>query len=226
MNMASDAMYEPLTEHTLTKLQDCCQDELARYRRQPTRHESVCCLEIVRRAAATPDDATFAALLAISRPTIQKHCPADLRPLQDDLMQEVAARLFRKFSRAERSFQVTTFAAYLLYVQLTCKSATQTVRAHYTQHTSLDHVRETTGFEPAASLPTDTVEHRMLLDRWLHLLPDLLMREAFRRRFALGETPAEIAEAMKLSKREVYRLVEQAIRRLSSEPEVRAMLET
>lgn len=223
--MSPEPAHTALTKQSLAALQDCCEAELARYRRQPTGQESVCCREIVQRAASTADDDTFAALLAISRPTIQKRCPDDLRTLLDDLVQEVALRLTHKFTAAEQPFQVTTFAAYVKYLQLTCFSAAQEVRAQATGHTSLDALHAATGFEPAAPLPTDAVERDMLRDRLLALLPDPQMGEAFRRRFGLGQTPDEIAQALGLTRNAVYRLVEQAIRRLSNEPEVREMLE-
>ncbi len=225
MNTSSVAPGTPLNELPFPELQDCCEDELAHYRRNPSRQESVCCLEIVRRAAANQDDAAFAALLHISRPVIQKRCPTDLRDIHDELEQEVATRLFRKFYRAEQPFQVTTFAAYLVYLQLTCFSAVHEVRAHQAQHHSLDNLRTSTGFEPAAPLPTDEVERRMLLERWLELLPDQKRREVFHRRFALGETPAAIAQALGIAKKDVFRLVEQTIRLLKDMPEVREMLE-
>ncbi len=216
---------EPTTDQSLEDLQTCCDQELARYRRGSTGQESVCCLEIVRRAATTPDDATFAALLHMSRPLILQRCPAALRPMHDDLVQEVATRLFRKFHRGDQLFQVTTFAAYRVYLQLTCVSAAHTVRTQQSAAESLDTLHAATGFEPAAPLPTDAVERRMLLDRWLDLLPDPRQRAVFHHRFVLDEPPEAIAQALGITKKEVYRLVEQAIRVLKDIPEVREMLE-
>jgi RNA polymerase sigma factor (sigma-70 family) len=216
----------PLSDLSLASLQECCLEELERYRRTRSDQESVCCLEIVRRAVAEQNDSTFAALMHISQSIIQKCCPSDLWDSQDDVTQEVAVRLFHKFHRAEQLFTVTNFPAYISYVHMTCKSAAQEVRRQRQSGESLDNLRQMKGFEPTAPIPTDEVERRMLLERWLALLPDPQMRDAFRRRFALSETPDEIAEALGISKRDVYRLVEQAIRVLKDIPEVRDMLES
>jgi DNA-directed RNA polymerase specialized sigma24 family protein len=225
MNAPSETMRPALAEQSVPELQECCQDEIARYRRNPGRRESVCCREIVLRTATSFDDEVFAALMHVSHPTIRRRCPPDLHDACDDLEQEVAARLFHKFTRAEQPFQVTTFAAYLSYLQITCLSAVQELRGQRSPDASLDYLQAVRGVEPAAPQPGDAVERRMLFERWLDLLADPAMREAFRRRFALDETPEQIAQALQRSKKEVYRLVEQAIRQLTGIPEVREMLE-
>ncbi|NTW00034.1 MAG: sigma-70 family RNA polymerase sigma factor [Oscillochloris sp.] len=223
MSMSLATQHAPINMLTIADLQNRCTEEQARYHRS-TPQESVCCLEIVRRAAAHDDDA-FAALIEASRPTILRRCPTALRNAQDDLAQEVASRLFLRLYRGEPPFQVTTFAAYVVYLKLTCASATQTLRGRQAADESLDLLHNATGYEPIAPQCTDVVDRRMLLERWLELLPSPAHREAFRRRFALDQSPDEVAQAMGVTKKEVFRLTEQAIRILKNLPEVREMLE-
>ncbi len=224
MSTSQSPASPPLATLPIAELERHCAEEQARYRRDPAPQESAGCLEIVRRAAAR-DKAAFAALLPLIALTIRRRhrtAPPDAR---EELQQEVAMRLFQRLYYGEPPFQVTHFPAFMAYLALTCSSTLKTLAARRSTAESLEALREATGYEPPAPLPSDAVERRMRLERYLELLPTPAHRETFRRRFALGQPPAEIAETMGLTRSEVYRLIEQAVRLLAALPEVREMLE-
>lgn len=225
MSLAPPASLPPLNARPVADLQACCAQEQARYRRSPDCQESSCCLEIVRRAATGQDDHAFDVLLEVARPIVRTACPRALRAACDDLEAEVAARLFKRLYRGEQPFQASNFGAFINYLKVTAKSAAIVLLKARSSDESLDALRLTSGYEPPAPGPEELIERRMRFARFLELLPTQAHRDAFYHRFALGQDSAEAAVALGLSKRELYRLVEQAIRILAAHPEVRELLE-
>jgi RNA polymerase sigma factor (sigma-70 family) len=207
----------------LPALQECCQEELTRFRKDKSKQESICCLNIVQRAAAGDDDA-LSTLMTLSQQLVQNRCPADLRHLQEDMAQTLAERLIHVFRKRGHPFQAQSFPAYRNYLNLTYHSVfIETSKAH-PKDASLDRLREA-GFEQAGQGSLDDVDRRLLLQRFLELLPDEQMRDAFRRRMTAGESPDEIAQALGITKQQVYRLLEKAIRKLKKQAEVQDMME-
>lgn len=71
----------------------------------------------------------------------------------------------------------------------------------------------------------------MLFNRCEVLLPHALHREIFRRRMVQHEEVADIVAALKdrypeITRNQVYRIIEDSVRRLKSDPEVREMFES
>ncbi len=165
------------------------------------------------------------ALLDITRPTIERHCPLALHAQREDFVQEVQMRLWKRITRNPHPLTISTFAEYLSYVHVTCQSVAVEFGKRNPTLASLDQLRAEQGFEPPDETFTEEVEKRMLLQRQLELLPNARMRSAFHRRFVLHQTPDDIAAALGVPKQVVFRLIEQAIRHLRRNPEVRDMLE-
>ena len=203
----------------LPELHRNCQTEIRRYKKNISLSvDSPSCAEIARRAAAGDLDAQTM-LFALSASHIEKRCPPDLKAQREDLKQEVFARLLKRFQDKKIPFQVTTFAAYLRYLFLTIRSVSRNMRRQKSKRTvSLEAFQQETGFEPDVSSPEDRVEKQLLLERCLQAIPDALAKEAFRRRYVLGESPGHIALALQeqspgINKERVYRLCERALRR-------------
>ncbi|NCC31628.1 MAG: sigma-70 family RNA polymerase sigma factor [Chloroflexia bacterium] len=210
---------------SLDDLQSRCEAQLAAFQQsRDSRQDSRSCEEILRRAANGDEDA-FARLWLISIPLVRKLCPIQCRDDLDDLLQEVAINLLRKFRHPTSPYQARSFAEYRVYVHTTVV------------HTCLKMPRraptvdlEALRIEPSQGEATDVVLRYAFYDRCLELLPDELYREAFRRRFVLDEDPATIAEALRdrdasLTIKDIYRLIERCIKLLAKLPEIRGMLE-
>jgi DNA-directed RNA polymerase specialized sigma24 family protein len=208
---------------SLAELHPCCLEEIARYRTRRTQAESLCCLEIVQRAACD-DGPALDVLLTISASLVQQRCSADLRQHLDDIQQEVALRLFQKFRSRTTPFQPKTFAAYRVYLQMTLKSVEILFIRQQPAHDSLEQRHAATGEELAAPPVMDVVERRAFLRRCLDLLPDRMLQAVFYRRFVLDETPNHVATFLGIDKQQVFRLTERAIRVLRDEPEIGDML--
>lgn len=207
----------------LAELQDCCLEELAHYRTRRTQAESLCCLEIVQRAARY-DALALDVLLHISASLVQQRCSASLRQHIDDIQQEVALRLFQKFRSRTTPFQPTTFAAYRVYLQMTQRSVEIMFIRQHPEHDSLEQRQGATGEEPTSPSFVDLVERRAFLRRCLELLHDRLMQAVFYRRFVLDESPERVASVLGIDKQHVFRLTERSIRVLRNEPEIGDML--
>jgi DNA-directed RNA polymerase specialized sigma24 family protein len=94
---------------------------------------------------------------------------------------------------------------------------------------SLEQLNEESGYEPQAHSPVDIIEQRILWERILAQLPDPLEREALDRRYRGGESIEEIVEAFQVKtpgvkKRDVYRLLERALRRMRNNPLIQQMV--
>ncbi|MBP1468064.1 sigma-70 family RNA polymerase sigma factor [Candidatus Chloroploca sp. M-50] len=210
---------------TLDDLYSRCEAQLAAFQQsRDSRQDSRSCEEILRRAANRDEDA-FAWLWRISIPLVRKLCPVQCRGDLDDLQQEVAINLLRKFRHPTSPYQARSFAEYRVYLHTTVF------------HTCLKMPRispaialESLRFEPSQGEETDAVMRHAFYERCLVLLPDELHREAFRRRFVLHEDPATIAAALRdrdasLTIKDAYRLIERCIKLLAKLPEIGDMLE-
>lgn len=224
MRTSASPATAPLAILPVSDLQRQCEEEQQRYRRDPSPQESASCLELVRRAAAQDDDA-FTALQPLIALTVRRRHHLLPPEARDELVHEVHVRLFQRLYRNEHPFQVTHFPGFMAYLALTCSSVVNTRFSRGTRAESLEALGEASGFEPSAPDATEEIDRQLRLDRYLALLPSDRHRETFRRRFALGQTPDEIAQAMGLPKRDAYRLIEQSIKVLAAHPEVREMLE-
>ncbi|WP_129670882.1 RNA polymerase sigma factor [Candidatus Chloroploca sp. Khr17] len=215
----------PLGSLALDDLHSRCEAQLAAFQQsRDNRQDSRSCEEILRRAA-NRDQAAFARLWLISIPLVRKLCPVQCRPDLDDLQQEVAINLLRKFRHPTSPYQARSFAEYRVYVHTTVV------------HTCLKMPRraptvdlEALRVQPSQGEATDAVMRYAFYDRCLELLPDELHREVFRRRFVLDEDPATITAALRdrdasLTIKAVYRLIERCIKLLRTLPEIRDMLE-
>lgn len=204
----------------LEELLQGCQEQIKRYKEQSSRQDSEHCAEIVRRAAHGDDEALGVMLYEISYPIVEKKCPWNLRRQLEDLKQEVALRLIRKFRHSEpqKRYRPSTFAAYHLYLNLTIRSAASQMRKP--QPESLDALRDILGFEPTDESALDHVDQVLLTQQVLQTLSNHpLQRAALYRRHVLGESVAEIAQALRvvqpdITKKKVYKLIELGLRKL------------
>jgi len=204
----------------LEELLQGCQEQIKRYKKQSSSQDSEHCAQIVRRAAHGDDEALGVMLYEISYPIVEKKCPRDLRRQLEDLKQEVALRLIRKFRhpKPEKRYRPSTFAAYHLYLNLTIRSAASRMRKP--QPDSLERLHELLGFEPTDESALDHVDQVLLSQQVLQSLSNHpLQRAALYRRHVLGESVAEIAQALRtvqpeMTKKKVYKLIELALRKL------------
>lgn len=209
----------------LDDLHSRCEAQLAAFQQsRDSRQDSRSCEEILRRAA-NRDQAAFELLWLISIPLVRKLCPVRCRPDLDDLQQEVAINLLRKFRHLTSPYQARSFAEYRTYLHTTVFH-TCLKMPRVTPTVALEALR----FEPGQAA-TDVVMRYAFYERCLVLLPDELHREAFRRRFVLDEDPETIAAALRdrdasLTIKVVYRLIERCIKLLAKLPEVGDMLES
>jgi DNA-directed RNA polymerase specialized sigma24 family protein len=215
----------PLDSLSLDDLQRRCEAQLAAFHQSRDRSlASPSCEEILRRAAQRDADA-FARLWQVSAPLARKLCPAQCRAEADDLLQEVAISLLRKFRHATSPYQSRSFAEYRNYLKLTVAHACFK-QPRLPPTLTLDALAVAPSQPPA-----DTVMRHAFYERCLTLLPDELHREAFYRRFVRGEDPDAIAAALRdrdptMTTKNVYRLIENCIKRLAILPEIRDMLES
>ncbi|EFO81252.1 hypothetical protein OSCT_0913 [Oscillochloris trichoides DG-6] len=214
---------------SLSDLHQQCEAQLAAFRRsRNTQQDSSSCEEILRRAANRDgDDAAFSLLWHITTAFVRQTCPPQCRPFLEDIEQEVGLRLFRRLRLSPSPYQAGSFAGYRLYVNLTIKNVcTNLHRSHDIKHASLE-------FHPNIPSPSMTKEvlRHMLFNRCEALLPHALHREIFRRRMVQHEEVADIVAALKdrypeITRNQVYRIIEDSVRRLKSDPEVREMFES
>ena len=199
---------------SLPDLHQLCQQAVDEYRRsRNNKTDSSSCVEILRRAARGEKEAIDTILL-ISRPLIEKKCPPTLKPHCEDIVQNVNFRLFKKFRNQENPFQVTTFPKYRVYLNTTTANVIYNMRENNPATISLDALTEMQGFEPQQPDRSQEIENLMLFEQLLALLDDDLEREIIRRRYGIGEKSADIAVALGLDLKKVYRIAERAIRRL------------
>lgn len=223
-----------LRDVALPGLQHPCQTALDAFHQTHTRHPATTsCDEIVRRAA-TGDRAALQLLLELSYPLLdrwlRRHAPAHLTP--DDLAQvrqEVVLRISTKFTHRDSPFQAQGFPSYRKYLHTAARWVLLNLlqdptQAHNMPPVSLDEMQAVNHPQQPTVDATTAVEHKLVRERLLTLLPDAHMREVFRRYFQ-RESVEEIAAALRLTRQEVYRLTERAVRFLSGIPEVREMLE-
>lgn len=217
----------------LAQLFAACQAQIRTYRRGNQTGESVSCAEIVRRAAQG-EQAALVLLLQISDPLVRQKCTKNLRAMADDIVQEVNIRLVRKFCNPASPYRPSTFPAYHTYLNLTATSVISNwLRDAGPELLSLEQLYGDQGLEPIAarSLEEQTrVEARDRVQKLLALLPDPVAREAFYRRYVLAESPAEITSSLQLikpdlTKKEVYRLLERAVKYLKQHPRVQQLLQ-
>lgn len=216
------------TELSLLLLE--CQAQIKNYKKG-IRGDSLSCLEIVRRSAKGDRDA-LASLLTFSLPIIREHINkkyAKLRPLIDDVIQEVNLRLIRKFRNPDSPFHPSTFAEFHVYVDMTVKSvALNMLRSNEQEVVSFDVMAEEVG--STFRTQNDESAHPLTLmmqeETWtklFSLLDNPLEREVLQRRIRFNEAPDEIATALRLlqpglTKQDIYRLHERALRRLKNNP--------
>ena len=208
---------DPLSQTSLSELHLLCQkavDEYSRSRNNKT--DSSSCVEILRRAARGENEA-IGVILLISRPFIEKKCPPDLRAHSEDIIQNVNLRLFKKFRNQKNPFQVTTFPRYRVYLNAVIANVIYNIRENNPAIVSLDQLAEAIGVEPEQPDRSQEIENLMLFQQLLELLDDPLEREIIRRRYGKGEKSANIAEALELDLKKVYRIADRAIRRLKEE---------
>lgn len=226
------AVLDP-AQAALTQLFAECQAQIRTYRQGKQTSDSVSCAEIVRRAAQG-ERAALVLLLQISDPLVRQKCPRNLRAVADDIVQEVNIRLVRKFCSPVSPYRPSAFPAYHAYLNLTAISVISNwIRDAGPQPLSLEQLYTDQGLEPVAahSIEEQTkVEERDRLQRLLALLSDPLVREAFYRRYLLEESPDEITSNLQpikpgLTKKEVYRLLERAMKYLKQHPQVQQLLQ-
>ena len=207
---------------SLSQLQTICRQQIANFKKNSQHiEESLSCLEIVRRAAQGLQEA-IAVVLEIVKEFVYAKCPPNLSEQREDLAQEVSIRLIRKFLNKQKPFQPKTFPQFIHYVNLTIKSVLQSTQFSQSPVDSLTEIEEQY-VEPSGLDTTEQIEREAQIQSILALLPDVLEREAFLRRFGLEETPDEIAKALllldsEMTKQKVYRLVERALRRIKRTP--------
>jgi RNA polymerase sigma factor (sigma-70 family) len=205
---------------SLSDLDQLCQQAVDEYRRsRNNKTDSSSCVEILRRAARGENEA-IGVILLISRPLIEKKCPHDLRQHCDDIVQNVNIRFIKKFRNQKNPFQVTTFPRYRVYLNTTVANVIYNVREKHPYTESLDQLTEVQGFEPVQPDNSQEIENLMLFEQLLALLHDPLEREIIRRRYGIGEKSADIAVALGLDLKKVYRIAERAVRRLKKKSEL------
>jgi len=223
-----------MSDHTLStaSLEDLCKaclDELARYwRKADPANETGSCLEILRRAAAQDPNAIGVLLLRISYPLVAAYCPDDLKAWVEDVQQEVALRLLRKFMNREQPYRVTSFPAYLKYLRLTVRSVIWNLRE---QNKMAESLEESVEYQDGGSVSDVANPDRAILARQLlAALPNPLQRECLERRYVLGQSPDEIAADLQLlypevTKAQVYRWLGRGLRKLQEILAVSALSE-
>jgi hypothetical protein len=228
MAMPSECSTDQLKNQAIERLQQDCIDALESYKRSHAASTDVSsCAEIVRRAAKRDDDA-LGVLLGISYRLVEQKCPDDLRSSIDDVQQEVALRLIRKFHNEDSPFRASTFPAYRSYLNLTIRSVVENMRERRQKWESKNRELEKLELEKAdfksrdlsALVDSDGYQTFRTLSR---VLADPIQREVIWCRHVLDQSPDEITEALRLlsleiTKQEVYRLLERGIRRLRKRP--------
>ncbi len=211
----------------LAELQQHCESQITAFQRsRDGRQDSSSCEEILRRAAAGDGDA-FALLWAITIPFVRQNCPPQCRDSLDDLQQEVAIRLMKKFRHPIAPYRAGSFAEYRIYVNVTIRSVCSNAqRSPYAAPVSLEARRDI-----HATPMTQEVLRHVFYNRCEALLPDALHREAFRHRFVRMEEIADIVVALRvrfpdITTKHVYRIIERCMDLLKAHPEVREMLES
>lgn len=220
-----------------------CQHTLHTYQQTKDRNiDTKSCEEILRRAAI--GDATAFSMLIehISLPRIESWCRtnskfrsrfASAEDIQD-IQQETAIRLVRKFRHASSPYQPGAFKQYLHYLKMTMfsvvidhqDSTTIPNKSGARSMVSLEMLRDLHGIEAAISTNlNEQFEQRERFQQLLTLIPDQVSQHIFMRRFGYYESPEEIAKAMDLDIKEVYRYVERTIRKLARLPETRELFE-
>lgn len=205
---------------SLSDLARLCQQAVDEYKRSRNNNtDSSSCVEILRRAARGENEAIDVILL-ISRPFIEKKCPRELKVHCDDIIQDVNIRLLKKFRNQKNPFKVTTFPEYRVYLNTTTFNVIYNVREKNPYTESLDQLTEIQGFEPEQPDNSQEIENLMLLEQLLALLDDRLEREIIRRRYGIGEKSADIAVALGLDLKKVYRIAERGVRHLKKKSEL------
>ena len=214
---------------SLEDLCKACLDELAQYRRKAApSNETRSCLEILRRAAAQDPIAIGVLLLRISYPLVAAYCSDDLKAWVEDVQQEVALRLLRKFMNREQPYRVTSFPAYLKYLKLTVRSVICNLQEQNRTAESLEESAEDQDAGPMSDVANP--DRAALARRLLAALPDPLQRECLERRYLLGQSPAEIAADLQplypeVTKAQVYRWVQRGLSKLRKTLAVSALSE-
>jgi hypothetical protein len=229
--MASPRTESGQIDPALLRLLQECKQQLQTFKRGIQKEDSFSCTEILQRSAAGSRAALVILLEEITKGLVEEHCRNQFLDETEFIVEKVLTRLTKKFLSRTKRYQVSDFAGYRKYVNLTIRSVISNQRRSGGKAISLDEYTETTQKEPSASSNDfELVERRADWQEVLKLVPDPLEREALDRRIGLLESPQEIAEAMsnaaqKLTKRQVFRLVERAKRRLVKSPRFRELWE-
>lgn len=211
----------------LSILIDECKSQIIAYKRNDNNGDSPSCAEIVRRAAHGDQEA-LAILLEISKPIIEQKCPHKLGEMIEDVVQEVNLRLIRKFQSRDNPYKPAKFAQFHTYLNLTISSVILNLFRKMRHEARFEQPYDEFITDNHVVSLTTEMERREFFQMLLHQLPDPLEAEAFRRRYALGETIEEIVEALKaitpdITKDRVRKLLEYALRRLRKNPHIQHM---
>jgi len=213
---------------SLEQLQIDCQQQIKTYQKNSSSGEkSLSCLEIVRRAANYAQDA-LAVMLELSRPFIYARCKDDFYAEREDIAQDVYMRLIKKFNDRIDPFEVSDFAGFRHYVNLTAESVIlNIVRRRKKEGPSPDDPGFShTGYEPDMAGDMTLQEQ---VQRVLDLLNKPLEREAILRRYVYGESIDKIVKALSvtdpdITKKQVSRLLERGKERLRKDPRLRHLM--
>lgn len=219
---------------SLDTLQATCHEQIQRFRAGDSTERSVSCAEIVRRAAEG-DDTALEVMLELTVMLLRPRSSA-LRPERvDATLQAVRIRLWQRFRLSEQRFNASSFAAFYTYVNLTLQSVIRNhdrteQTAQRLKSTSLDELHEEHGFEPVSVPDMDSFVRREQVEQILDVLTDEKERIAVRSRYLFGETPDEILVTLRkiepeITKEDVYKLLECALKRLQKSPKVRYILD-
>ncbi len=227
----ADALLIPHSEgSSLDVLLEECRAQVKAFKDGVNRGDSTSCAEIVRRAA-TGDDAALGTLLHdISRPIVEQKCRRQPHDVLEEIVQEVNLRLVRKFHNQKSPFRAGAFAEYHNFLNLTIHSVVYNLQTRGERFASLEALYDNYGIEPVALEPIAEIEQRTILNELLEVLLTPLEREALYRRYIIGETPGQIAEALRLiepdmTQKKVQRLVERTLRKLRNNPLVQHLMQ-
>lgn len=210
---------QTLNNALLSLLVDQCKSQIREFKDGKSTTDSPSCGEIVRRAANGDSEALGVLLNEISKPIIISHCPSQLRPEIDDLVQQVHERLVRKFRNRHSPFRAYNFQAYHGYLNATIQSVATNWRRKKKFTFFADQGSQDQEVDSKTPSIIDEIARKETFQKLLALLTDPLEQEVLRRRIAFGETPDEIIESLTMqgivvAKDDVYRLAENALRRL------------
>ena len=241
-----------MSNKTLATLKEECADQRQSYRglkkQVEKAPESTSCVEIVLRATQPDqdgDEALETLLADISQPLVISRVRKNqgiwgLQPWDvEDIVQETLIRMSRRLRKRDQPFRVESFSQYIVYLFTTTRSAamnflgkrssTQSEEESLDQPSYSDEDGDKHEHTGRADREVGGYEAKAVVDRVLsRCLPDVLERQIVMLRLAYDEKPDDIVNFLKseypeIDKKRVFRVLENAIKKLHRCGEFKAL---